>query len=276
MAQAELATGVNLYYEVHGSGTPVILIPGTGFSADVWRPHPVEDLQDEYSVITFDFRGMGRSSAPNAVMTVEQMAADVAELIRHLELEAVHIIGHSIGGRIGLAVSLNYPRLVRSLIMAASGSGSAIRPGEDAAPTPQHRLLRRLIERGLEEHVRIEICENDGYFTEDFRQSHPEEVEAFYRRAWEHHADLEIYLRQVAARHSFEATHRLPFLEVPVCVLIGSSDVAGGGAHLPASHELAKRIDGSELKTIPGVSHGFFWQKPQETTAELKDWLGRH
>lgn len=276
MAQAELATGATLYYEVHGEGVPVILIPGTGFSADVWRPHPVEDLQDEYQVITFDHRGMGRSSAPNAVMTVEQMAADVAELIRHLELEPVHVIGHSIGGRIGLALALNYPRLMRSLIMAASGSGAAVRPGEDAAPMPQQRLLRRLIERGLEEHVRVEICENSGYFTDDFRKSHPDEVEAFYRRAWEHHADLEIYLRQVMARHSFEATHRLPFLEIPVCIMIGSGDVAGGGPHLPASNELARRIEGSEFKMIEGASHGFFWQKPEETTAELKDWLKRH
>ncbi|HZW43873.1 MAG TPA: alpha/beta hydrolase [Dermatophilaceae bacterium] len=69
-------------------------------------------------------------------------------------------------------------------------------------------------------------------------------------------------------------THRLPFLEVPVCVLIGSGDVAGGGAHLPASHELAERIDGSELKVIDGVSHGFFWQKPEEATAELKTGWG--
>lgn len=148
MAQALLPTGVNMYYEVHGEGVPVILIPGTGFSADVWRPHPTEDLQDEHQVITFDLRAVGRSTAPNAVMTVEQMAADVAELIRHLELGPAHIIGHSIGGRIGLALSLNYPGLVRSLVMAASGSGSAIRPGEDASPGARpdrdHRARRLL------------------------------------------------------------------------------------------------------------------------------------
>lgn len=276
MPQVRLATGVELYHEVHGAGIPVVLIQGTGFAADVWRPHPVEDLVGEFQVITFDPRGVGRSTAPNAVMTVEQMAADVAELIRHLDLEPAHVIGHSIGGRIGLALALNYPLLVRSLVMAASGSGSAIRPGEDAVPMPQHRLLKRLIERGLEEHVRVEIRENDGYFTQEYRKRRPEEVEAFHRRAWEHHADLDTYLRQVMARHAFEATHRLPFLEVPVCVMIGSHDVAGGGAHLPASHELIKRIRGSELRVIEGASHGFFWQKPDETVELLKHWLKSH
>lgn len=101
-------------------------------------------------------------------------------------------------------------------------------------------------------------------------------MQAFYKRAWKHHADLDTYLRQVGARHAFEATHRLPFLEVPVCVIVGSRDGAGGGAHLPASLELAKRIAGSELKVIEGCSHGFFWQRPEETTTQLKDWFVRH
>jgi pimeloyl-ACP methyl ester carboxylesterase len=78
------------------------------------------------------------------------------------------------------------------------------------------------------------------------------------------------------ARHSYEATHRLPFLKPPVLILVGSSDLAGGGAHFPASKMLADRIPGSELKIMNGVSHGFFWEKPDMAADILEAWFRAH
>jgi pimeloyl-ACP methyl ester carboxylesterase len=276
MPKAQLDTGVDLYYEEVGTGTPVVLLPGTGFALDVWQPHPVEDLKANHRVITLDGRGLGRSVCEDEVLTIEQLAADVAALLDHLDAEPAHIIGHSIGGRIALELALTHPRRVRSLIMAASGSGAAIRAGEDAFPMPQHRLLVRLIERGLEEHVRYEICETDGYFTEKFRAEHPDVVKTFWKTAWKNHSDLSNYLRYAMARHAYEATHRLPFLKVPVKILIGDSDIAGGGPHLHASKALADRIDGCEFTIIEGVSHGFFWQEPEKTIGILESWFDQH
>jgi 3-oxoadipate enol-lactonase len=276
MPKAKLKTGVELYYEVDGKGSPVLLLQGTGFALDVWKPHPVEQLAQNHRVITLDTRGIGRSPCEDAVLSIDQIAADIVELSDYLDLERLHVIGHSIGGRIGLELALNYPGRIRSLVMAASGSGSAVRPGEDAFPMPQHRLLVRLVERGLKEHVRFEILETEGYFTDAFRAEHPEVVEKFWETAWKNHADVPWYLRYVMARHAYEATHRLPFIEVPVLILVGSSDVAGGGAHFPASKMLADRIPGSELKIMSGVSHGFFWQEPEMAVATLETWLKTH
>jgi pimeloyl-ACP methyl ester carboxylesterase len=276
MPKAKLTTGVELYYEEHGKGSPVVLLQGTGFALDVWQPHPVRELSANHRVITLDFRGIGRSVCDDEFLTIEQLAADVADLLRHLDAEPAHVIGHSTGGRIGLELALNYPTRVRSLIMAASGSGSAVRPGEDALPMPQHRLLVRLVERGLEEHVRHEILETDGYFTEKFRKEHPEVVKEFWQTAWKNHSSVSNYFRYVMARHSYEATHRLPFLKMPVMILVGSSDLAGGGAHFPASKALADRIKGSEIKVLNGVSHGFFWEQPEMTAEVLESWFRAH
>ena len=190
MPNVSIETGVDLYYEEKGNGPAVVLVQGTGFALDVWSEHPVEELSADFRVITLDPRGVGRSKAQDEFITVEQMASDVAALLRHLEVDRAHLVGHSIGGRIGLALGLTYPKLVSSLTLAATGSGAAIRAGEDASPMPQHRLLQRLIERGLEEHVRSEILETDGYFTESFRESSEDVVAAFYERAWRNHADL--------------------------------------------------------------------------------------
>jgi pimeloyl-ACP methyl ester carboxylesterase len=276
MPKVALKTGVELYYEEHGKGVPVILLQGTGFALDVWQPHPVRELSANHRVITIDPRGIGRSLCEDAVLSIDQIAADIVELFDKLAVEPIHVIGHSIGGRIGIELALNYPGRIRSLVLAASGSGSAVRPGEDAFPMPQHRLLVRLIERGLKEHVRYEILETEGYFTDKFRAAQRGVVEEFWETAWQNHADVPWYLRYVMARHAYEATHRLPFLKLPVLILVGSSDHAGGGAHFPASKMMADRIRGSELKIMEGVSHGFFWEKPEMTAEILENWFRAH
>ena len=276
MPKAKLKTGVELYYEERGKGVPVLLLQGTGFALDVWQPHPIQELSVSHRVITLDPRGIGRSQCEDQVLSIDQIAADIVELFDHLDVEPIHVIGHSIGGRIGLELALNYPGRVRSLIMAASGSGSAVRPGEDAFPMPQHRLLVRLVERGLKEHVRYEILETEGYFTDKFRAAHPEVVEEFWQTASKNHSDISWYFRYVMARHAYEATHRLPFLKTPTLILVGSSDMAGGGAHFPASKMLADRIPGSEMKIMNGVSHGFFWENPKMTAQILENWFRSH
>jgi pimeloyl-ACP methyl ester carboxylesterase len=68
----------------------------------------------------------------------------------------------------------------------------------------------------------------------------------------------------------------LPFIKCPVLILVGSSDVAGGGAHFPASKMLADRIPGSELKIMNEVSHGFFWEKPEMAVDILESWFRAH
>jgi 3-oxoadipate enol-lactonase len=276
MPKMKLKTGIDLYYEEHGKGVPVILLQGTGFALDVWEPHPIKELSANHRVITVDPRGIGRSTCEDMVLSIDQIAADMVELLDRLDVEPIHVVGHSIGGRIGLELALNYPGRVRSLVMAASGSGSAVRPGEDAVPMPQHRLLVRLVERGLKEHVRHEILETEGYFTDKFRAEHSDVVEEFWKTAWKNHSDVSWYFRYVMARHAYEATHRLPFLKVPVLIVVGSSDFAGGGAHFPASKMLADRIAGSEMKILNGVSHGFFWEQPEMAADVLESWIRSH
>jgi pimeloyl-ACP methyl ester carboxylesterase len=273
MPKVQLPTGVDLYYHESGTGPAVVLLQGTGFALDVWEPHPVEELSKSFRVVTLDPRQIGRSVCEDTYFTIEHIAADVAELLAALKIESAHIIGHSIGGRIGLALALNYPKRVRSLVLAASGSGSATRAGEDAVPMPPHRLMKRLIERGLEEHVRYEIMDTIGYFTDKFRAEQPKIVEEFYRTAWKNHADVSTYVRYVLARQAFEISHRLPFLKAPVLILVGAADIGGGEPHLPQAIMLNERIKGSKLRIIDDVTHGFFWQDPVTTEQVLTDWL---
>ena len=114
MPVESLPTGIELYFESHGQGEPLILIPGTGFSGDVWLAHQVPVLSKSLKVILHDPRGCGRSTPSKGVYTIDQLANDVVALLDHLGIGSAHVLGHSMGGRIGLSMALNFPSRVKS------------------------------------------------------------------------------------------------------------------------------------------------------------------
>jgi pimeloyl-ACP methyl ester carboxylesterase len=274
MPTVKLSTGTELYYESHGQGEPLILVPSTAYSGEVWKPSQMA-LARSLNLILHDPRGCGRSVAKQNVYTIEQMAADIVALMDHLKIPEAHLLGHSMGGRIALCLTQNFPGRVKSLIMAASGSGPAARPGTDCITGLPHRLVVDLVEMGFEKYVRHEICDSDTFFTKDYRESHRAVVEEFFKLAWATHAKLPEFVHLCIARHNWEGTHRLGDVKVPTLVVIGDHD-SGGSNHMAQSEVLAKRIPGAELKVLKGQSHGFFWQATEETNALILDWVRNH
>lgn len=275
MPVQRLSTGIDLYYETHGQGEPLVLIPATGFGGDVWLPEQVPALAESLQVIIFDPRGCGRTTHAGGVYTILQMAADTVALLDHLGLRSAHVLGHSMGGRIALEMALTWPDRVKSLVMAASGSGLVSRVGEECIPGLPYYLVDEWVTMGFEEFVRHEVCDSSTYFTPEFRQQQPERVRALYDVAWRTHARWPEYLRLCVARHNWEATHRLGDVQAPTLVVIGDQDIIGSN-HVPQAEVLAQRIPGAEYKVLQGQSHGFFWQVPAETNAWLLDWVRRH
>jgi pimeloyl-ACP methyl ester carboxylesterase len=274
MPNVKLPTGVDLYYESHGRGEPLIFVPSTAYSGEVWKPSQMP-LASSLNIIFHDPRGCGRSVAEQRVYTVEQMALDIAALMDHLKLPSAHLIGHSMGGRIALSLAENFPGRVKSLIMAASGSGPAARPGSDCITGLPHRLVLEMVEMGFEKFIRHEIVESDTFFTKEYRDTQRAEVDAFYKLAWATHAKLPEFIHLCIARHNWEGTHRLGDVKAPTLVLIGDADTSGSN-HMAQSQVLKDRIPGAELKVLKGQSHGFFWQAAQQTNSVILDWVKRH
>lgn len=274
MPNVDLLTGVNLYYESHGRGEPLIFVPSTAFSGEVWKPSQMS-LARSLNIIFLDPRGCGRSVAQQSVYTIEQMALDIVALMDHLKIPAAHLIGHSMGGRIALSLTENFPGRVKSLIMAASGSGPAARKGVDCIPGLPHRLVYDMVEMGFEKYIYHEIAESDTFFTADYRAAHRSEVEAFYKLAWTTHAKLSEYIHLCIARHNWEGTHRLGDVKAPTLILVGEADTVGSN-HLAQSEVLRERIPDAEIKVLKGQSHGFFWQATEETNATVLEWVKKH
>ncbi len=86
-----------IYYEVHGEGKPIVFLPGFKMSTLFWR-HSVEALKDKYKIVLMDLRGHGRSMKVAGNNKQKRAALDVKELIDHLGLSDVLLVGHSLGG----------------------------------------------------------------------------------------------------------------------------------------------------------------------------------
>lgn len=110
--------GVELSYEEAGAGKPVVLLPGGGMSAATWNMFQRPALLDAgYRVLTVDLRGMPPSACPEGDFTVMDMAADVAALIRQLDLGPAHVVGYSMGAWTAQELAVAEPDLVRSLTL---------------------------------------------------------------------------------------------------------------------------------------------------------------
>lgn len=108
--------GLKMYYEVHGSGEPVVLLHGAfmGISGD-WEKW-VRELSKTRKVIAIEMQGHGRTGDINRDMTYENLSDDVAELLDHLKIPNADIVGYSLGGGVAMMCAIRHPEKVRKVV----------------------------------------------------------------------------------------------------------------------------------------------------------------
>ncbi len=114
---------INMYYEIHGDGEPLVLIVGLGTDISEWDGI-IRWLAQKYKVVAFDNRGAGRTDKPDTSYSIETMAHDTAELMQTLGIQLAHLLGISMGGRIALALALRYPTSVKKLVLVSTSARS--------------------------------------------------------------------------------------------------------------------------------------------------------
>ena len=144
---------VELYYESHGSGVPLMLLGGLGLDVSEMGML-IGPLADRFRVIAVDNRGAGRSAKPPGPYSIEQMAADVAGLMDRLDLPRAHLLGISMGGRIAMALALAWPGRVNRLVLVATSPRAAgarwlVRAGMLVAALPVLRGRHRQPRYGM-------------------------------------------------------------------------------------------------------------------------------
>jgi len=115
--------GLEMYYEIHGTGDPLVVLHGAFMTIGAMGA-VVADLAETRQVIGVELQGHGHTADVERQLTYEQMADDVAALLRHLGFERADVFGYSLGGGVALQLAMRHPTLVRKLVVASASSTS--------------------------------------------------------------------------------------------------------------------------------------------------------
>ena len=267
--------GQPIAFEIRGQGVPIVLVAGTGYPGATWPPGFLDPLARRHRVVVFDHRGTGATPASAERLSTRVLAHDALGLMDALGLEAAHVLGHSMGGRVAQWMALDRPERVRSLVLAATGPGQYRDDRPVTRGIPLHAATE-LIEQGYERYMREHI--EATFFTPEFARERPDVVRWLVDAFWQHRPDVESYLRHIVARQEHQTSDRLAEIAPPALVLIGDRDTQamGTGVHTEQSDFLMTHLPNATKRVIEGAAHGYFWQMPERTAEIVLDWTARH
>ena len=258
---------VELYYEDHGSGSPVILIHGFPLSGRAWERQERALIAAGHRVITYDRRGFGKSSQPTTGYDYDTFAADLDNLVSALDLHGFDIAGHSMGGgEIARYLGTFGTERARRAAIISGVPPYLLKTPETPHGVPQEVFDQ--IEAALTTDRFAYFTEwNKSFFNLDETLGSRISTEAV-RDAWRTAvgASPAGTLASVATWHTdFRAD--LARIDIPVLVMHGTADrILPIEACGPRTHELVR---GSEYVAIEGASHGLCWTHADEVNAEL-------
>lgn len=256
-----------LFYEVHGRGEPFVFLSETHCDGEVWKIYQVPEFAKDHQVITFDYRGTGRSGKPSVDYTTKMFAEDVVAMLDHLGVGPAIVCGHSMGGRVAQILALDHPEKVKKLILASTGASF---PNTKGIPL---KIATEMVEWGYEKYVRDHSILVG--FTEDFAKKHSERVDKYLQVRMANMGPVEFYFRHLIARQSHDTTDRLPNIRVPTLVLVGEDDrnVTSDMSHRTSADILVKGIPNASLVVLKGERHSYFFANPAVAHKEIRHFL---
>jgi len=252
--------GAKIYWEEHGSGEPLLLIMGLGYTLDMWN-RALPALAERYRTIVFDNRGVGRSDVPPGPYSIQMMAADARAVMDQAGIEKAHVFGVSMGGMIAQEFTLQYPERVRSLVLGCTACGGL--KAVPAAPEVFGILLARAT-MTAEEAIRAMI---PFIYDEATPRERIEEDLEVRRRTL---PAVEGYTAQVQAIIAWQSYSRLSQITVPTLVIHGESDKL-----VPPENGklIAANIPGAKLVMLPKASHIFITDQQEAANQAVLSFL---
>lgn len=235
--------GLNLYYEIHGSGDPLILMHGGISTLDTDFAALLPVLAEGRQVIGVELQGHGRTADVDRPLRFATMADDIAALIAHLGLKQADLFGFSVGAGVALDVAIRYPDLVRKVVLATV---SYTVEGE-------HTQIRE----GMQ-YVTPEVVAGSPYQLDYARLApHPEN--------W---ASLLEKIKEMSSQDQEWAADAIRAIKAPVLLIFGDADIV----RLEHAVELFQLLGGgvpgdvvglpaSQLAILPGTTHTMLMQR---------------
>src|SRR6267143_827755 len=264
---------IDLYYEDHGSGSPIVLIHGYPLSGASWEKQVPVLLAEGHRVITYDRRGFGKSSQPTAGYNYETFAEDLHKLVTHLQLTDFSLVGFSMGGGEVARYLGKYGSKGASKAVIISG----VPPYLLKTPDNPEGLDGSVFE-GIQKAV---VADRYAFFTEFFKDFYNTDLllgkrvsQQVVQASWNlaSGASATASLACVPTWHEDFRTD-LNKIDVPTLVIHGDADrilpITASGLRT------AKLIKGARLAVVKDGPHCITWTHADEVNAELVNFLGK-
>lgn len=248
-----LINGVDLYYECHGKGSPLLLIAGLASDSQSWQPI-VEALSRHHLLILPDNRGAGRTKPQDIETSIPQMADDCMALMEQLGFSSAPLLGHSLGGFVALDCAIRFPERVSALILAATSAANSarnnalfqdwvtyLRSGMDLALWFRNIFYWIFSQRLFEDEAAL-----DDALRFALAYPYPQSADAFEK--------------QVNAIMGFHCRERLPSIKQRTLILCGKDDLL-----FPAeeSVDVLQTIPRATVAMIEGAAHSIHMDNPR-------------
>lgn len=249
---------IEIYYEIHGEGEPLLLLHGLGSSTRDWELQ-TGHFSNHFQVITMDLRGHGQSGKPPGPYSVRLFAADAAELMKILSGHPAHILGISLGGMVALQLAVDYPDLCKSLVVVNSTAEMKPKTLNEIFALWQRFLIVQLL--GMRKMGQVL---GERFFPE------PEQAairEIFINRWAEN--DKPAYQQAMKAVVGWSVLEQLGEIRCPTLVLGAEGD------YFPTADKEAytRLIPNARLEIIPNTRHALPAEKPEEFNQLIVNFL---
>ena len=254
---------IEVYYEIHGHGFPLVLIAGYGCGSWLWFKQ-IPHFSKTFQTIIFDNRGVGKTDKPDEEYSIQMFADDTSELLKHLNVNTCHVLGISMGGMIAQKLALSYPKKVEKLILCSTSCG-----GQNSTPIPERtlRILASSARLSREEGLRRNMA---TAFSPEYMRDNPEVFNTVISHLLSNPQPLYANQLQFQALKKFDVEKRLPEISSPVLILAGDKDevIPTGNSRL-----LHERIEGSEIIVFKGSGHLIIIERAEELNTKITNFL---
>ena len=255
--------GIQIYFEEHGKGEPLLLIQGLGYPSGMWFLQ-IPPLSGHFRTIVFDNRGVGKTDKPDEPYSVPLMASDAAGLLGALGVQKAHVVGVSLGGYIAQELALEYPHLVDRLVLLSTSCGGPKYTQLTVAFWGEVATLaglppKEIIRRGM-------ALSTSG----EFYRANPDLIDRSVSIRMEKLQPLHAFTRQSEAAMKFDNNDRAHRIRCPALILAGAQDRV---MPLVLTEELAKKIPHAQFKVFPNAAHLLFLEEADAVNRVIMDFL---
>jgi pimeloyl-ACP methyl ester carboxylesterase len=252
--------GASVHYELVGSGPPLLMIAGSASDGASWRPL-VPLLADRHRLILIDNRGSGRTKV-DGPLALEDMVADSAALLDRLELDAVDVLGHSLGGALGIWLAAYHPQRVKRLVTLASG---ALGPKENLLLSDMARLYFTIPPADW-----FRLFYQWLFSAPFFANEANVATAAAASAAYPYRQSPGDFARQVAALDKTPPPIDFAQVTCPVLAIFAELDMLSPERAVRALHEAIANVTYSRIE---GVAHSIHWEAPRAVAERVRGFL---